>query len=150
MNQRAARIAEVIKEEVGQLLLHRLTDPRIAFASVTEVEVSGDLRIATIYFSVMGSETEKKNTLQGLKSSKGIIRRAVSQRLQLRNAIEIEISLDNSIERGAHILDIIDSFSPATVKVSDLEEDEDDAEEIEVEEQDSSDEADGTLTEPKF
>ena len=150
MNQRAARIAEVIKEEVGQLLLHRLTDPRIAFASVTEVEVSGDLRIATIYFSVMGSEIEKKNTLQGLKSSKGIIRRAVSQRLQLRNAIEIEISLDNSIERGAHILDIIDSVSPAVAKESDLEEDEEEIEDDDQQDQDLGEEAEDNSTEPKF
>ncbi|MCL2498000.1 MAG: 30S ribosome-binding factor RbfA [Symbiobacteriaceae bacterium] len=107
MKQRAMRIAEAIKEEVGNLLLYELKDPRIAFVSVTEVEVSGDLRLATIYFSVLGSEEEKKATLKGLSSSKGVLRRAIGQRLQLRHTPEIEIALDDSIARGAKILEIL-------------------------------------------
>jgi len=113
MKQRAMRIADAIKDEVGRLLLHELKDPRIAFASVTDVEVRGDLSEATIFFSVLGTEEEKQKTLQGLKSSKGVMRRAVAQRLQLRSAPEIVIALDDSIERGARILDILKEISPA-------------------------------------
>lgn len=112
MKQRAMRVAEAIKEVVGGLLLYELKDPRIAFASVTEVEVSGDLSEATIYFSVLGSEEEKRATLKGLQSSKGLIRRAIGQRLQLRNVPEVEIKLDDSIARGAKILELIKEVVP--------------------------------------
>jgi ribosome-binding factor A len=112
------RVAEAIKEEVGELLLHHLKDPRISFASVTEVDVSGDLRLATIYFSVLGSDEEKKKTLQGLESSKGRIRYAIGQRLQLRNTPEIEIQLDDSIARGARILELIKQEVPENELVS--------------------------------
>ena len=122
MKQRAMRIADAIKDEVGRLLLHELKDPRIAFASVTDVEVRGDLSEATIFFSVLGSDDEKQKTLQGLKSSKGVIRRAVAQRLQLRSAPEIVIALDDSIERGARILDILKEITPSGEEESEPQE----------------------------
>ena len=107
IRQRAARVAEVMKEEVGLLLLHHLKDPRIGFASVTDVEVSGDLSKATIFFSVLGSEEEKQDTWAGLQSSKGMIRSRLAARLDIRITPEIEIALDDSIARGARILELI-------------------------------------------
>jgi len=96
-----------MKEEVGLLLLHHLKDPRIGFASVTDVEVSGDLSKATIFFSVLGSEEEKQDTWAGLQSSKGMIRSRLAARLDIRITPEIEIALDDSIARGARILELI-------------------------------------------
>ena len=108
MKQRQLRVAEAVKAEIGSLLLTELKDPRIAFTSVTEVEVSGDLSRVTIYFSVLGDDAAKEQTLKGLLSSKGVMRRAIGRRLQLRLTPEVEIQLDNSIEHGARILELIE------------------------------------------
>ena len=116
MKQRAMRVAEAIKEVVGEQLLYHLKDPRIAFASVTDVEVSGDLRLATIFFSVLGDEDARTKTLEGLESSKGKIRHAIGQRLQLRHIPEIEIMLDDSIARGSRILELIKQEVPEAEK----------------------------------
>ena len=107
MRQRAMRVAEAIKVEVGEMLLQHLKDPRIGFASITEVEVTNDLSKATLFFSVLGSEEEKKTTLEGLKSSKGTIRSRLGQKLSLRNTPQIEIALDDSIARGNHLLELM-------------------------------------------
>jgi len=112
MKQRVLRVADAIKDEVGQMLLFELKDPRIAFTSVSDVEVSGDLRLATIYFSVLGTEEEKAQTLAGLESSKGLIRSRLAKRLNIRNVPEITLALDDSIARGARVLELLKQEVP--------------------------------------
>jgi len=121
IRQRAIRVAEAIKGEVGLLLLHHLKDPRIGFASVTDVEVSGDLSKAVIYFSVVGSEEEIKNTWAGLQSSKGMIRSWLAQSMKLRTTPEIELALDDSIARGSRILELMKDFESETIPEDDPE-----------------------------
>ena len=112
MKQRAMRVAEAIKEEIGNLLLYEIKDPRIAFCSVTDVEVSGDLSKATVYVSIMGSEEERTQSMLGLESCKGVLRRAIGQRLKLRQTPELSIVLDNSIAKGARLLELMKKELP--------------------------------------
>jgi len=89
-----------------------LKDPRLSkLISITEVNVTKDLRYAKVYVSVMGSEEEKANSLEGLKSAAGFIRREIGRRVQLRYTPEIHFELDNSIERGAYITKLINETS---------------------------------------
>ena len=66
MSKRVNRVAEQMKKELGEIILQKVKDPRIGFVTVTDVEVTGDLQQATIYISVLGSESEKEDTLKGL------------------------------------------------------------------------------------
>ena len=79
---RVRKVQEFIKQEVSQMLLHDLKDPRIGFVTVTEVKVTGDLREATIYVSLFGKPEEKKASLDALNKSRSFVRRELGQRLK--------------------------------------------------------------------
>jgi len=102
---RTTRVAEAIKEEVGLVLLHRLKDSRVQSerVSITNVEVSGDLRHATIFVSILGDDELKQEMLQGLKSAAGFIRSEIGRNIKLRATPEVHFKLDNSLEHGANI-----------------------------------------------
>ena len=98
---RTDRISEEMRKEVSSIIHNELKDPRLPqMISITTAEVTRDLRYAKIYISVLGSDEEKKNALQGLKSAAGFIRREVGHRMQLRYTPELIFELDDSIERG--------------------------------------------------
>lgn len=110
--QRADRIGESIKRLVSELLQRRLKDSRITgMVSVTDVEVSGDLRHAKVFVSVYGDEAVQRQTMEGLKSATGLVRSEVGKQLQLRFAPEIQFRLDESIERGAKIAQLLQQIS---------------------------------------
>ncbi|HLI69789.1 MAG TPA: 30S ribosome-binding factor RbfA [Ktedonobacteraceae bacterium] len=109
---RQEKLGEQIAVEVSDLLRTRVKDPRVGFASITHVEVSGDLRHAKIYVSVMGESEEKQNTIEALRHATGFIRRELAGRLTVRFMPEIVFKLDNSIEQGAHVLGLIRKLVP--------------------------------------
>ena len=91
--------AEVQKELCN--IIRELKDPRIGLmTSVTAVEVAPDLKTCKAYISVLGGEQEKEDTMKGLKSAVGFIRRQLAKELNLRNTPEMKFILDNSIEYG--------------------------------------------------
>lgn len=107
---RARRLAELVKEEMGQILQRMLKDPRIGFVSVTDVEVSADLAHIKIYLSPYGDAEAKHQTMMGLESARGFIRSELGQRLRLRHTPEIELIADDSIERGARIMSLLEEI----------------------------------------
>ena len=100
---RIEKLQELIKQEMSKMLLKELKDPRIGFVTVTDVEMTGDLREAKIYVSVMGGSEQVKNSLEGLNSALGFIRREIGQRVRLRFTPEISFALDTSLDYGDHI-----------------------------------------------
>lgn len=102
-NIRLARIGEQIKAELSDLFLREMKDPRIGFVSITDVEVTPDLRHATVYVSVLGNEQAAEDTLAGLQSAKGFLRGEIGKRIRLRYTPEFHFKLDKSIERGVRI-----------------------------------------------
>ena len=107
---RQEKLGELIVVEVSDLLRTRVKDPRVGFASVTHVEVSGDIRHAKIFVSVMGSEEEQKETMKALRHASGFLRHELAGRLTLRYMPELDFRLDKSIEKGAQVLDLIHQF----------------------------------------
>lgn len=103
MSQRAERVAELIKQEISKLLQKGLKDPRIGFVTVTGVEVSKDLRNSKVYFSVLGDEKAKADSMAGLNAANGFIRRELGKHLHLSHTPEIVFKFDKSVEYGAHI-----------------------------------------------
>jgi ribosome-binding factor A len=104
---RQEKLGEQIAVEVSDLLRTRIKDPRVGFASVTRVEVSGDYRHAKIFVSVMGNDEERAMTMRALKHATGFVRHELASRLTLRFMPEIVFKLDTSIEEGARILELI-------------------------------------------
>ncbi len=100
---RIEKLQELIKQEMSKMLLKELKDPRIGFVTVTDVEMTGDLREAKIYVSIMGDAEQVKSSLEGLNSALGFIRREIGQRVRLRFTPEISFALDTSLDYGDHI-----------------------------------------------
>lgn len=105
---RITRISELVGRAIPEAMRH-CKDPRVsnAFLSVTHCDVTGDLRYAKVYVSVMGSAQQQKEVMQGLKSAAGWLRREVGHAVQLRYAPELLFELDSSIVQGAHINQVI-------------------------------------------
>jgi ribosome-binding factor A len=85
----------------------RLRDPEIGFVTVTDVQVSGDLRHAEVLVSVLGTEAEREQTMNALRRAQAFVRAEVAQVLDLRYAPEIVFLYDHSIERGARIFELL-------------------------------------------
>lgn len=100
---RIARLRELLKKEVSEILQRQMKDPRIGFVSVTDVELSADLRHAKIFVSIFGDAAAKTRTMEGLESAQGFIRTELARRIRLRRIPEVLFKIDESIERGARV-----------------------------------------------
>ena len=107
-NKRISRISEEVKKVVSELIYNGLKDPRVnTLTTVTKVEVTRDLSYAKIYISVFGDKEEKENTIKGLESAKGFIRKEISSKVDLRYTPEPIFVLDESIEHGIYMSKLI-------------------------------------------
>lgn len=123
MSHRQLQLGEAIAHEISDLIRTRMQDPRVGFASVTGVELSGDLRHAKIFISVMGEPEEQKATMQALVHGSGFLRHELAQRLTIRYTPELSFRLDESIAKGAQVLAIIDELRQKTVAEAVVDED---------------------------
>ena len=112
-SRRVDRVAELIKREVSQMLLNGIKDDRVGvgMVSITDVDVSGDLQHAKIYVSIYGSDDAREQTMAGLKSATGYVRRELGQRIRLRRTPEVVFHEDRSIERGTRVLSLINRLN---------------------------------------
>ncbi|NIA18849.1 MAG: 30S ribosome-binding factor RbfA [Xanthomonadaceae bacterium] len=101
---RCRRVADSLRKEISSmLLLQEVKDPRISFVTIIDVAVSPDMRIAEVYYTVHGSDDEKQETLSGLQSSAGFIRRVLGKRLHLKRIPELKFRYDETLDQGFHI-----------------------------------------------
>jgi len=110
--RRADRVADSVRAEVADLILRELKDPRIGMVTITEVDMTDDLKHARIYFSVVGDEEARKKSLLGLQSAAGFLRREVGRRLKLRYAPELIFRLDSVPERAQRLAALLQSTRP--------------------------------------
>lgn len=106
--RRPQRLGQQIREEISNLLLSELKDPRIGFTTITGVRLTPDLRQAHIYVSVLGTREQQQQTLSGLIAARAFIRHELAQRLRVHHVPELRFELDSSIEYGAHIEELIE------------------------------------------
>src|SRR4030042_3525928 len=100
--KRSQRVSDLLREEIADIAIHRLKDPRIGFITITGVDVTDDIKMAKIFVSVLKNE-DKKTTLDILNSAKSFIRSELSKRLRMKSIPSIEFMLDSSIEYGDKI-----------------------------------------------
>jgi ribosome-binding factor A len=110
MSQRTERIDELLRQEIGKALESELADPGIGFVTVTNVETSRDLAHARVWVSVIGSEAQRKETLAALRRAMPYVRYGLNSKIKLRRIPELEVRLDDSIERGTRVLHLINEL----------------------------------------
>jgi ribosome-binding factor A len=104
VNYRNGRINEEIKKEVSNTIQNKIKDPRkSAMVSVTKVDTTKDLSYTKIYVSIFGSEISKKETIEALKSSTGLMRKEIGAHVKLRHVPQVIIEVDETIERAIHL-----------------------------------------------
>ncbi len=99
--KRSQRLSILLREEIADIIMKRVKDPRLGFVTVTDVGMSQDLKIAYVYISVY--EGDKDLTLEILNSARGLIRSEVSKRVRVKFIPNIEFRIDKSIEHGDRI-----------------------------------------------
>jgi len=100
--KRSQRVGDLVREEVADIIMYRLKDPRIGFVTVTGVDMSPDMKNARVYVSVL-KEEDRELTLDILNSSKSFIRSLLSKRLRMKFIPTVEFRFDTSIEYGYKI-----------------------------------------------
>ena len=103
--KRAERVSDQMKEEIAFILMRKIKDPRIGFVTVTDVEVAADLRNAKVFVSIYGGDKEK--TLKGLESAAPFIRSELGRRMRMKSTPELLFRYDATVERGAHIMELL-------------------------------------------
>ena len=101
--KRANRVAMLIKQELADVLTRRLRDPRVGFVTVTDVQVSDDLKYARVFYSVMGTDIQKEETAKGLEKACGYLRRDLGATLKLRFTPHLSFEFDSSLDEGLKI-----------------------------------------------
>lgn len=105
--KRSVRVGDQMKQEIADILMRKLKDPRVGFVTVTDVELSDDLRNAKVFVSIYGGDKEKEETFKGLKSASAFIRSELGKRMSMRCVPEILFRFDRTIEQGAHIMELL-------------------------------------------
>jgi ribosome-binding factor A len=105
---RMRRINEVLREVVGAAIAGDLSDPRIGFVTVTSVETSPDLRTAKVFVSVLGDEEQRAATLEGLRSSHGVIQARIAAETRMKRTPTLRFHYDETVEKGIRISELLE------------------------------------------
>jgi ribosome-binding factor A len=107
VTQRTDRIDELLRQEIGAILSREVADPRIGFATITDVETAPDLTHARVWVSVIGQPDERKATMRALAGAMPFVRRQLGPRLHIRRIPELHVVLDETAERGTRVLQLL-------------------------------------------
>lgn len=107
---RADRVADQIRMEVADILMRKIKDPRVRSVTVTDVELTNDLRLARVFVTALGSEAETRDVFAGLSKASGFVRGELGRRLTLRYLPEIVFVKDVSGPRGDRVLQLLDEL----------------------------------------
>ena len=118
--QRARRLADRIQVIVAEMLERRIKDPRLGFVTVTDVRVTGDLREATVFYTVMGDQTAREDTAAALTSATGIIRSEVGKQTGIKFTPTIAFVEDAVPETAAHLEELLRTARERDAEVAGL------------------------------
>jgi ribosome-binding factor A len=111
-SRRTLKAAEAIREVVAMSILTDIKDPRVRDATVTRVEVSGDMRYAKIFISVRGDETKEQLTLRGLQSAAGFLQAKCAKRIDTRYTPRLQFQIDQGIKDSLEVTHILSELFP--------------------------------------
>lgn len=116
-SRRQRQIAELLHEELSQIIQFESRDPRLGFVTVTGVDINPDLRFARVFITVLGGEEETRSTLEGLESATPFYRRRLRENLSLRHIPELQFRFDSSLAHGQRINALLDSIKHDSEKL---------------------------------
>lgn len=102
-SRRQVQLAEFLRDEISEILQREMKDPRLGLVSITRVQMSPDLRYATVFVSVFGSEEERAATMTALTGAAGYVRYLLKPRMHVRHVPEVRFHLDRSMEHAEAI-----------------------------------------------
>jgi ribosome-binding factor A len=111
MTERMRRVNESVRQVLAEALPD-LKDPRIGLVTVTGVVTAPDLRSATVYVSVLGSEKKRTATLRGLEAAHGVLQSRLARQLRMKRTPQLTFEYDPSVERGVRMSQLIDELAP--------------------------------------
>src|SRR6266516_1532378 len=111
MTDRMRRVNESVRQVLAEAVVE-LKDPRIGLVTVTGVETSPDLRHATVYVSVLGSERKRIQSLEGLEAAHGLLQARLARELRMKRTPQLAFEYDPSVERGVRMSQLIDELAP--------------------------------------
>lgn len=112
MSRRTERVGSTIRRVISRGIATKLSDPRISpFASITRVEVSGDLMHAAIYISVMGDDAEERKTMAGLEHARGFLQSMLARELTIRHCPQLRFVADKGMRKQVETLELLDQIS---------------------------------------
>jgi ribosome-binding factor A len=111
---RADRVADQIRMEVADILMRKIKDPRVRSVTVTDVELTNDLRIARVFVTALGTDAETKDVFAGLAKASGFVRSELGRRLALRYLPEVVFVKDVSGQRADRVLQLLDELHVKT------------------------------------
>ena len=101
--KRTRQVSDVIRNEIAQLLRREIHDPALGFVTICDVEVSTDLKLARVFYSVLGDDAAKESAQRVLDKCRGLLRRLLAGRIHLRAVPELEFRLDETAEHASRI-----------------------------------------------
>lgn len=111
MSRRTERINSQLRSEISKMIVSEIKDPRISgVVSITRVDTTADLSYARVYISIYGTDIDKRNTLKAMSSARGFIQKELLHRLSIRSMPSLSFRLDETIEQGNEILELLDSL----------------------------------------
>ena len=117
-SRRTLKAAEAIREVVAMAILTDIKDPRVRNATITRVEVTGDMRYAKVFISVMGDETQEQLTLRGLQSAAGFLQAKCAKRIDTRYTPRLQFQIDEGVKNSVEINQLLKEIFPDGVAES--------------------------------
>ena len=120
MSQRTERVDQLLREEIGRLITEEVADPRVGFATITDVETTPDLRHARVSVSVIGQPAERNATIAALRRAMPFVRHELGKTLRIRRIPDLHVELDDTAERGTRVLRLLDELGGGNAPKDDL------------------------------
>ena len=120
MTARTEQLDQLLRQEIAEIVTREVADPRIGFATITDVETSPDLRHAQVWVSVIGQPNERDTTIAALGRAMPFVRRELGHRLRLKRIPELHVRLDDTAERGTRVLRLLHELEEGTTLEPDL------------------------------
>ena len=120
MTARTDQIDELLRQEIAEIVTREVADPRVGFATITDVETTPDLRHAQVWVSVIGQPKERDTTIDALGRAMPFVRRELGNRLRLKRIPELHVRLDDTAERGTRVLRLLHELEEGAAVEPDL------------------------------
>ncbi|MEO6207013.1 MAG: 30S ribosome-binding factor RbfA [Candidatus Limnocylindrales bacterium] len=115
VSQRTDRVDELLRQEIGAIVMRDVADPRIGFATITKVETTRDLRHAKVWVSIIGQPAERKETIAALGRAMPFVRRELGKALRIKRIPDLHVHLDDTAERGTRVLQLLNDLGAGLI-----------------------------------